>query len=369
MKITWDNVLAWRMRRQMLEEPETDDAVAIVSRLCGVQAQVASSAQTAVGVRQRKPRRQSVKDALEDKKLVKTWAMRGTLHLLPVEEAAAYLSLLASTRSWEKGSWQRNFVTLDRLEAIGEAVHHVLDGKVLSREELTAKVIEKTGDENIAEHMSSGWGAVLKPLAFQGVLCHGPADGGRVTFTRPDTYLPKWPGMPEPAEAAAVAIPAYLGAYGPAPIEAFDQWLYRGALRKADLRSWVADLGDRLTKVEIEGQAAYARTEDLDDLASATPSTSVRLLPAFDQYVLGPGTKDTAIIPSARRGEISKAAGWISPVVVSGGRVCGTWNAEDGALSVTVWKECDVPRKQLQAEADRLGSVLGTDLTMRVQTG
>ncbi|GAA2911320.1 winged helix DNA-binding domain-containing protein [Streptosporangium fragile] len=369
MKLTWDHVLAWRMRRQMLEEPETGDPVAIVRRLCGVQAQVASSARTAVAIRQREPRPESVREALESRELVKTWAMRGTLHLLPVEEAAAYLSLLAATRSWERKSWQRTFVTADQLAAIGEAAHQALDGRVLTREELTAQVIEKTGDESVAEHLGSGWGAVLKPLAFQGVLCHGPADGGRVTFTRPDTHLPGWPGMRDPAEAAAVAIPAYLAAYGPAPIEAFDQWLYRGALKKADLRSWVAALGDRLTKVEIEGRQAYARTEDLDDLASAGPSATVRLLPAFDQYVLGPGTGDAAVVPPSRRGEVSKTAGWISPVVVSGGRVCGTWTAEDGLLSVTVWAECDVPRAGLQAEADRLGDVLGGDLTLRVRTG
>ncbi|MEU4833614.1 winged helix DNA-binding domain-containing protein [Streptosporangium sp. NPDC023615] len=369
MKITWDGVLAWRMNRHMLERPETDDPVAIVSRLCGVQAQVASSARTAVGVRQRRPRRESVEEALAGGRLMKTWAMRGTLHLLPVEEAAAYLSLLASTRSWEKASWQRAFVTGDRLEAIGEAAHRALDGAVLTREDLTARVIDATGDESIAEHLRSGWGAVLKPLAFQGVLCHGPADGTSVTFTRPDTYLPAWPGLPDPVEAAAIVIPAYLAAYGPAPVESFDKWLYRGALRKADLRSWVAALGDRITAVEIEGRDAYARTEDLDDLGAAVPTGAVRLLPAFDQYVLGPGTGEAAVIPPSRRGEVSRAAGWISPVVVSGGRVCGTWAAEKDVLSVTVWKECDVPRAKLEAERERLAGVLERDLTLSVRAG
>ncbi|MFI6509090.1 winged helix DNA-binding domain-containing protein [Streptosporangium sp. NPDC050855] len=369
MKITWDGALAWRMNRQMLESPETDDPVAIVSRLCGVQAQVASSARTAVGVRQREPRRGSVDEALADRRLVKTWAMRGTLHLLPVEEATAYLSLLAATRSWEKASWQRTFVTGDRLEAIGEAARHALDGQVLTREELTAQVIDKTGDESIAEHLRSGWGAVLKPLAFQGVLCHGPSDGATVTFTRPDTYLPAWRGPMDPAEAAGIAIPAYLAAYGPAPIEGFDQWLYRGTLRKADLRAWVAALGDRITTVEIEGRTVHVRAEDLDDLGAARPTDTVRLLPAFDQYVLGPGTRETTVVPSSRRGEVSRAAGWISPVVVSRGRVCGTWAAEEDVLSVTVWKECDVPRKGLEAERDRLGVVLGRDLTLSVRTG
>ncbi|GII92856.1 winged helix DNA-binding domain-containing protein [Sinosporangium siamense] len=373
IKLTWDNVLAWRAGRQLLGAGGGVEE--IVHRLCGVQAQVASSAATAVAVRRAAPEPGEVERALAERRLVKTWAMRGTLHLLTVEDAGAFLSLLASGRTWEKGSWQRTFVTLTQLEAIAEAVAHALDSRVLTREELVAEVLDRTGDPGLAEHLRSGWGSVLKPLAFQGLLCHGPSrangdsTGGRVTFTRPDTFLPGWKGLPAPEEAAAVAVPAYLGAYGPAPIEAFDQWLLRGTLRKPALRSWVAALGDTLTPVEIEGRPALARTQDLDDLATATPSGSLRLLPAFDQSVLGPGTGDTELIPADRRSEISRAAGWISPVVLVDGRVCGTWEAKDDTLTVTWWQERGpLPRESLAHEADRLGTILGRSFQVSTVT-
>jgi hypothetical protein len=58
-------------------------------------------------------------------------------------------------------------------------VHGALDGQVLTREELVGEVLGRTGD-----------------------------DGSRVTFTRPDTYLDDWPGLPDAAEAARIVIPS-----------------------------------------------------------------------------------------------------------------------------------------------------------------
>ena len=367
--LSQEQVLSWRLRQQLLEPRGRSDAVATVRRLCGVQAQLASAAQLAVATRQRQPKRDQLDKALADRKIVKTWAMRGTLHLMHADDAAAYLSLIAAARTWEKGSWQRTFVTSAQLEAITGAVRQVLPDNVLSREDLVAKVLESTGDSSLAEHLQSGWSAVLKPLAWQGYLCQGPAEGNRVTFTTPETWLPDWSGLPATEDAAAVAIPAYLGAYGPASAQTFDNWLTRGASKKAALRGWFASLSEDLVTVDVDGTDAFARAADIDDIASTKPSSVVRLLPGFDQYVLGPGTNDTAVIAAARRAQVSKAAGWISPVVVAGGRVAGTWEITDADLAVVLFDEAGkVSAKALEAEAAHLGSWLGTELSVSVRT-
>src|SRR5687767_2760258 len=122
MELTWERVFAWRMRRQLLDRPAPGGgAVAVVRRLCGVQAQVASYAELAVAARQAEPAKGDVPAAVKGRKLVKTWAMRGTLHLLAAQDAPAYLSLLATTKSWERPIWQRGFVTTEQLAAIAEA--------------------------------------------------------------------------------------------------------------------------------------------------------------------------------------------------------------------------------------------------------
>jgi winged helix DNA-binding protein len=240
---------------------------------------------------------------------------------------------------------------------------------VLTRDQLTEAIIDITKDDSIKEHLRSGWGAVLKPLAFQGFLINGPSEGNRVTFTRPDIYLKDWPGLPDPDTAAHKVIPAYLGAYGPASPETFDNWLLRGGTKRSTLKGWFGDLVDAgtLAEVDVDGQVGYTRTDDVDDIAAAKPFDEVRLLPAFDQFVLGPGTKDAQIIPAKRRAQISKAAGWISPVVVWRGRVSGTWEIKDGSLEVVCFKESGKPPKtQIEAEATRIGSFIGDKPSVRM---
>lgn len=357
--VTWAQVLAWRMRRQCVERAGDAPPVQIAGRLAGVQAQVASSAEFAVAVRQAAPEAGAVRRALFDERtLVKTWAMRGTLHLLPAQEAAAYLVLCAAVRNWEKPSWQKNFgATPADLEAIAEAATGALaGGDALTREELTAAVVEETGSRHLAEMLGSGWGMLLKPLAWWGVLCHGPSQGTRVTFASPERWLPGWTGLPTVEDAARTVIHAFLGAHGPATPDMFDNWLMRKMNRKRDVKSWFAAAGDGLSTVEVDGVQMYVPAEHRDELLATEPSTSVRLLGAFDQYVLGAGTGATYLVPAEHRGDVSRTAGWISPVVLYEGRVAGVWEAKDGDVAVTTFE--DVPNAPLNDEIRRVGALL-----------
>ncbi|RFS81618.1 winged helix DNA-binding domain-containing protein [Actinomadura spongiicola] len=353
--VTWAQVLGWRMRRQLVERAGDAPVVEVARRLAGVQAQVASSAEFAIAVRQAAPEAGAVRRALIDERtLVKTWAMRGTLHLLPVDEAAAYLVLCAAVRHWEKPVWQRNFgATPADLEAMaGAAADALADGAALTREELTEAIVAETGSRHLAEVLGSGWGTILKPLAWWGVLCHGPSQGTRVTFTSPERWLPGWRGLPSVEDAARTAIHAFLGAHGPATPDMFDNWLMRKMNRKRDVKGWFAAAEDGLSTIEVDGEQMYVLDEHRDELLATEPSTSVRLLGAFDQYVLGAGTGAAYLVPPARRKEVSRAAGWISPVVLYQGRVAGVWEAKDDDVTVTPFE--DIPAAPLN---DALGRV------------
>ena len=358
LETTWPQVLAWRMRRQLLDPVGQVDAPDVVRRLCGVQAQVPAAAALAIGIRQAEPVPGAVDRALADGLLMRTWARRGTLHLLAPDEAGACLALMAAGRSWEKGSWVKTFgVAPDEMVALTEAVAEILDDQVLTREELVAELGTRLDRPDLEAELRSGWGAVLKPVAWQGVLCHGPASGNRVTFARPDRLLPAWTGLPEPEEAARAVVPAYLRAYGPATMERFDAWLTRGTSRKGMLRSWFAALGDDLVTVDVEGTSAHLLAEDADDLAGTAPTAAVRLLPAFDQYVLGPGTAATEILASERRAEVSRAAGWISPVVVAAGRVAGVWDRDGREIDVRLF-DGGPPARPLDGAIERMREVV-----------
>jgi len=157
LRLSWEEALAWRMRRQLLD-PVGELAMAdVVRRLCGIQAQVASSAELAVRVRQRSSRAGEIKRALSEGRLIKTWAMRGTLHLLTPEDGSAFLSLLAAGRSWERPSWVRWFgVGPGEMEAFRAVVRDALDGAVLTREELVAIVTARRGLDRVGDALRSG---------------------------------------------------------------------------------------------------------------------------------------------------------------------------------------------------------------------
>ncbi|WP_433787643.1 winged helix DNA-binding domain-containing protein [Actinomycetospora sp. CA-101289] len=364
MRLTAPQVRGFRLRRQHVAGRDGADPVAIARRLVGVQAQVPSAAAQAVAVRTATGTAGdgTVDAALATGALLRTWSVRGTLHLLAADQAPAVLALLASARSWDKGSWQREFATAAQMDALAAGAAEVLADAVLTREELTAALVAHTREPGLAEALGSGWGAVLKPLAWQGLLCHGPPAGPRVTFTSPRVAVPGWPGLPDPDEAARTVVPAFLAAHGPATPAAFDAWLLRGATPKARLRRWFAGLvaDGTLTEVDVDGETRHARTADLNDLAAAAPP-GPRLLGPFDPYVLGAGTGDPDLVPPAHRKEVSRAAGWIAPVVLEAGRVVGTWSADDDRLAVTPF---EAPLPDLEDERAVWSRVLGRALTL-----
>ena len=368
-KLTWRQASAWRMARHLLEPVGRLPVEAVVQRPCGVQAQVASSAELAVRVRQQVSAPGDVGRALADGRLIKTWAMRGTLHLLTPVEGAAVLSLIAAARTWERPSWQRYFgLTPAVLEELRVAVREELTGRVLTREELIAALIARPQLAHLAEGLRSGWGTLFKPLTWQGDMCFGPNRGARVTFMRPEEASSRWPGLPDSEVAAPAAISAYLRAYAPATIEAFAGWLGRGSFGKRQMRAWTDALGDRLAEVDVDGERGLVLADDLDEMLAARPTDALRLLPGFDQYVLGPGTDDTRVIPAARRHAVSRQSGWISPVVVVGGVVAGTWELKDETVAVAWFREAgDAPRHALDAEVARLGTILRHDLAGSVE--
>ncbi|TYB54591.1 winged helix DNA-binding domain-containing protein [Nonomuraea sp. PA05] len=377
--MTWAQILAWRLSRQFVSAADGGGAVEVARRLCGVQAQVASSARLAVAVRSARPDASEIDRALwGDRTLVKTWLMRGgTLHLVPGDQLADYCSALSTLRFWEKGAWLRGQgVTAGEIAAIMAAVPAVLNERAapgesaasgaqaalgepgLTREELVDAVVARTGDAHLREALGSGWGALLKPLSRLGELCYGPPRTGKVTFTTPRAWVPGWPGALPPQEEAGVRlVRAFLGAHGPATPQMFDAWLFGGTAPKAVLKGWFRELAPELTEVETDdGATLPALTSHLDDLAATEPSQAVHLLPGFDQYILGAPRNLAPLLPPELKPRVSRQAGWISPVVVHEGRVAGVWEAKGGDIVTDL--AAPVPRAPLDEAIARMRGLL-----------
>ncbi|MBO3749064.1 AlkZ family DNA glycosylase [Streptosporangiaceae bacterium NEAU-GS5] len=366
LRLSWPQVLSWRLRRQFVEPAEGSDTVEVARRLCGVQAQVASSADLALAVRL--GRRPDTGPALwESRTLVKSWAMRGTLHLMPSDEWPSYVATLSSLRFWEKPSWLRGHgVTAAEVDAILGSVGEALGEAPLTREELVDAVIAATGDDHLREALTSGWGMLLKPLSILGGLCYGPPRQSKVTFVAPAAWLPGWPAaLPSSEQAGPAVVRAFMGAHGPGTPDTFNTWLYRGGVRKQVLRQWFADLESELADVEVDGTPMKLLAAHEDDLAAQKVSSEVHLLPGFDQYVLGAPRDLEPLLPRAVRARVSRTAGWISPVIVHEGRIKGVWEVKDGELAAELFE----PVPPFDDKAAHIGRLLGRELKVTVSPG
>ena len=197
-------------------------------------------------------------------------------------------------------------MTPARMERLRAIVREEIAERPLTREELIEAVGRRRGFKPVAEGLRSGWGTLLKPIAWQGDLVFGPSTGTRVTFTTPQAASSRWAGLPEPDEAAPIAIRAYLGAYGPATVEAFSFWVAGGWFSRlgcvdGSRSSTTRSSRSRWTASGVGPRRARRR-------AGRDPRRPLpfRLLPGFDQYVLGPGTKDGHVTPAARRTDVSR---------------------------------------------------------------
>jgi Winged helix DNA-binding domain len=338
----------------------------VVSDVCAIQAQVQSAAELSLWARVEDLTPQDVRDALwKRRSLVRTWSLRGTLHLHRSSELPLYVAALSTNRRWWTGAWLK-YVGLDEagLEQLLRATRSALSDRPLSREELAAKIARKVGPR-VRKEMASGWGTLLKPAAFQGSLISGPPRGQNVTFVRPDRWIRSWEQV-EGNHAMGEVYRRFLRTFGPATHLDFAAWWgdQPGRFKEARLR-----LEEELEQVSIEGTKAWAVPSDARRMARMEPSTSVRLLPNFDAYVMGfrPREQFNDKRTTAR---IFRTAGWISPVVLIGGRAQGVWGYERGPRRVDVTVEpfkklSTGERKAIAEEVDRLGRFLDSPAKVR----
>ena len=358
IELSWEQVRAFRLERSL---DGTGGIVDTARRLGGVHAQVMSCAELALVARVDGATVNDVREALwERRQLVKTWAMRGTLHLLPADDLALWAGALR-TRSylWRSAAWTRYFgVSVEELEALVAAIGESLDGRGLTREELGVAVGQHSGPQ-AQDLMASGWGTLLKPVAMEGGLVFGPNRGRNVAFVNPHAWIGPFEPLPTD-EAMSEVVRRWLRVYGPGSHEELARWwgVATGRARKALDR-----LGDELVEVTVEGRRGLALRADARALERAAPDARARLLAGFDPYVVGFFPRGGLVEP-AFKDRVSRTAGWISPVVVVGGKPVGVWKhaLRRGTIEITVepfGKLRAVRLRELSVDAERLAGALG----------
>jgi uncharacterized protein YcaQ len=370
IELTWPQALTWRMRRHhLIDRAAPSEMLQVTARIGGIHAQVMSSAELTLHARVEGLEREAVARALwEERSLVKLWAMRGTLHLLPAAELDTWLGALATYDHYRKPAWLRAFeLTEEQLERLVDVIGEALDGRPLTREELGAAVARIAGEPELADKVQGSWGPYLKPASFHGCLCFGPNDGQKVTFTRPDSWLGRELAPPEPEAALREVTRRHLGAFGPAARADLARWW---SVQPARAGRMLEALGDQIAEVDVEGTPGWMLREHAEEAAAEDPPERlVRLLPGFDMWVIGAARDAAALLDPAEKKRVYRNQGWISPVLLVNGRMDGVWKHERKGkrLTVTIEPFGKLPkwaRKETEAEAERLVAFLGGELEL-----
>ena len=360
-ELTWDEVRARRLARHHLAKPAPrTKLVEAVRDVGGIHAQVLSAAELALSARVRGLTKAQVDDALwESRTLVKTWTLRGTLHL----HAADELGLWLAARRAVVGDWYfANEVRPREAKQILAVLADALDGRCLTREELVEAVTPKVSGW-AREHIGSGWGTVLGPAALNGTLVHGPPQGTRVTFVRPDQWLGpqrEW----EPKAALAEVLRRYLAAFGPATHRDFAAWLSGSQLKAKDAQALLDSIADELEEVEVGGRQAWLLAGEERRPAAVE---GVRLIPEYDAYVMGFREREQLFSAEAvartkahGKGRL-EGPGALSWLLVDG-VVAGTWSRKRSgaklALTVHPFRRLSAAEwAGVDAEAERIAAL------------
>ncbi len=373
--LTWRQVHAWRLAQHGLA-PRWDapDALQAATRTGGIQAQVMSAAELAICARVDGLAPDDVRTALwQDRTLVKTWAMRGTLHLL----AARDLPLYVAARDFHTDSpaWANYFAYygLDaaQRDAFFVAVPQVLEQGPLTRQHLAEALAKHTGIAHLRDFiLASSWGSPLKPSAFRGDLCFGPSQGSQVTFVNPRAWCGEWEAIERQVAQQEIAR-RYLQAYGPATPDDFAVWWGMGG-QKVMARKLFQSLRDELEEVDVEGWRAFALHTTVESLQHAEPAETVHLLPLFDAYTIGIPREHEPVLARAHKGKIFRPQGWISAVVLVNGSIQGVWRHTVRRAQTTIKVQLftsptAVIRQGVEAEAERLAGLFKTSVAVEYE--
>ncbi|GAA1020800.1 hypothetical protein Aple_076850 [Acrocarpospora pleiomorpha] len=294
---------------QLLHRPPGTPA-GIVRNLLAVQAQDARAAMLALRARGTGFRRTDVESALAEAEIVRAWGPRGTLHLIVADDLPWLLSLV---RPGVQNAMRR----LRQLGVEGQTPEQLVnrvdramrDQGPLTKAELAARLNTSAQGQTVI-HLAA-------LAAERGLLVLGPNRDGKATYV----HTADWLGAPltfEPDRDKALTELAkrYLHAHSPAGPE--------------DLAAWSGiSLGDARRAWKL------ARSPEKQP-QTHPPADLVRLLPAFDEYLLGWRTRE-GMLSHVR--EVHPGGGIIRPTIIVNATVTGTWTIRQKQITPTFFAE------------------------------
>lgn len=294
------------------------DSLTVAAELCGLQAQFLSAACHALRIRGG--------DGTEG--LVKTWTLRGTVHLVPEADLPLYLRQCGTAEDVCGSQWYSWLsshgypLPPERARFFARAMVEGIQSGTAEREALRAlcRSLGMTAEEET--HVFHGWGGAIAELAQAGVLCFQVCQEKRYRLCPPFTPLPE-------EEARLALARRYFTHFGPATLR--DAAYFFGVPQK-QVKAWLEQLG--ASAAECEGRTYFflPRAGDVPDMPPCL------FLAGFDQLMLGYRKEDSPFLPPEHLRGIFGLTGIVAPAILLHGRVIGRWKQEPGRIRCTAFE-------------------------------
>ena len=249
---------ALRLRAQLLAGPRAGSVAGAAAHLGGLQAQAAPPARLAVRARTAGLTAAGVDQACAAGDVTRTWAMRGTLHMVATRDVRWMTGLLGPVFA-RKGQRRREQLGLD--EAFCERALTALAGILTGSPPLTrAGLIGRLAAEGIRiDPRTQQPPHLLGYAANRGLICRGPDGAGdEPTYVLLDEWAAGAPALGKD-DALAELARRYLRGYGPASRNDFAAW---SGLPATDGTRALDLISDDVTPVSADGARLFALRGD-----------------------------------------------------------------------------------------------------------
>lgn len=311
------------------------DQSAVCRDLNGIQAQFSAAARHALSIR--------TEGGVKEEKLVKSWTIRGTVHLFAPADLPLYLH---EGRTHYLRPVDRmvadEHITLERKRYFADLIlERLADGHRL-REELKAECFSAgmTGEES--ESVFNSWGGTLRYLAETGQITH--VVGTEKAFQ----LCPSFEPMGE--QDARLEMTRRYFAMGPATVK--DAAYFFGKPQR-EVKGWMERLP--LSCAAVEGKDCFWLDDGRTDWPEIPPCL---FLAGFDQLMLSYEKTESIFLPKEYLRDIFNLSGIVMAPVLLRGQVAGRWKEKDGKLTLTPfgrWAEGD--RRLVLSAAEELWDV------------
>ncbi|RKN85962.1 winged helix DNA-binding domain-containing protein [Paenibacillus ginsengarvi] len=325
-----------RMHNLHIAGERMDQGEQVVQQLGALQAQDYHQALWAIGMRTLSSTVADIEQIIEDRRIVLTWTMRGTIHFVHPENVRWMLKYLASRLLAQDG---RRLQQLELNQEIIERCRRIIYDTLQGNRRISRPHLMQLLEENGVHTKNQRGYHILWYLAQSGHICLGPREGKQQTFVLLEEWVPAAKEL-EKSEALALLAERYFTSHGPATVPDLAWW---AGITLTDARQGVEAIRSRLVAEKINGQEYW--TADKAPARVSHEEPSVYLLPGFDEYLLGYKDRSAVLSPAHAPHVVPGNNGVFMPTIVIDGQVSGIWKRTLKSKGIDIEFILFAPRK------------------------